>query len=66
MCKTDPENIIGKIELFVNDLELFRQEDEQSARIPNISDHLKGMYEGQARAWKFCATWLKDYLEGRA
>ena len=66
MRKTDPENIIKKVEPFVNDLEEFRKEDELSAEIPNISDHLKGMYEGQARAWKFCALWLRDYLEGRA
>lgn len=66
MCKTDPENIIGKLNLFVKDLELFAKQDKQSSQIPNISDHLKGMYEGQARAWKFCATWLKEYLEGRA
>ena len=66
MCKTDPENIIGKIEMFIEDLELFASEDEQTAQRPNISNHVRGWHEGQAKAYRSCATWLKDYLEGRA
>lgn len=64
MKTTDPENVIGKIKLFVEDLELYASEDEQTAERTGIGDITKGSYQGQAKAYRFCAKWLKAYMEG--
>lgn len=66
MKKTDPKNIIGKIELFINDLEQYVKEDNVRLEKSRLNDHLRGYYAGRAQTYAFCAKWLKMYLEGNA
>lgn len=66
MNKTDPENIIGKIELFVDDLERYAQEDKETVKDHPFTDRLNGYYTGRTEVYAFCAKWLKAYLEGEA
>lgn len=66
MCKTDPENIIGKIEMFVEDLERYAKENNTKSKDFHQNSHLCVYYDGQAQAYAFCAKWLKAYIEGKA
>lgn len=66
MCKTDPENIIGKIELFIEDLKLYAAEDKETVKNHPFTDRLNGYYTGRAEVYAFTARWLKAYLEGEA
>ena len=63
---TDPENVIGKIEIFIKELELFAKEDKATALYHPFSDRLNGYYTGRAEAYAFTAKWLKAYLNGNA
>ena len=63
---TDPENVIGKIKLFVEDLELYAKEDKETLKSHPFTDRLNGYYKGRAEVYAFCAKWLKAYLEGNA
>lgn len=65
MCKTDPENIIGKIEMFIEDLERFAEEDKILIEGHPFTDRLNGYYRGRSEAYAFCAKWLRTYMEGR-
>ena len=63
---TDPENVVGKIKIFVEDLELYAKDERQLVEGKPFTDYTNGYYTGKADAYTFCAKWLKAYLEGRA
>lgn len=54
-----------KLESLMHDMERMAKRRKQSAQTPNISDNLKGLYEGQAMAFRHCSRWLKEIMEGR-
>lgn len=66
MKTTDPENVIGKIKLFVEDLELYAKDDKILVEGNPFTDRINGYYTGRSEAFAFCAKWLKAYMEGRA
>lgn len=66
MNMTDPENIIGKIEMFIEDLERYAKEDKETVREHPFTDRLNGYYTGRAEVYAFTARWLRAYMEGNA
>lgn len=55
MNMTDPENIIGKIEMFIEDLERYAKEDKETVREHPFTDRLNGYYTGRAEVYAFTA-----------
>ena len=51
MNMTDPENIIGKIEIFIENLERYAKEDNETAREHPFTYRLTGYYTGRAEAF---------------
>lgn len=66
MNMTDPENIIGKIEMFIEDLERYAKEDKETVREHPFTDRLNGYYTGRAEVYTFTARWLRAYMKGEA
>lgn len=55
-----------KLESLMHDMERYSREYSRSTRIPKLSDHIKGKYEGASQAYATCAKRLKEIMEDRA